>query len=358
MSSYLTIKWGDAKPGEMRKPEASALPATRLQMAVEDFDCVRDATAKKMPSVVFVFSEAKEKRDLGVRAIFNPDKAKEMKEELTPAAKTSLAVYERVFDNVQDIPLRILLRFFQCTRMDVTKVPSGPHPDIVEPNAPMVLLVDAQGNVVQSLSQMRIDSRALTIGMTDVLKKGGLKDIDSVCASTIRLMDEMEKLLIAKGKIEVKMEELKKSLAEYEAKDKKRPNKTGQPLPPSSSTERARKAVEDYQPALDAAEKAFADLKRRDAAIVRSVGKDLSAWQSASAPSLEATPATTSEVVSSAVRTWTSASGARLEARFSQLDQDMVVLTKPNGATVKIQLDKLSPSDQALARQLANSQSP
>ena len=67
MSSYLTVKWCDSKPGEMKKPPAGAVPAVRLQMAVDGLECVRAASAKKMPSVLFVFSEAKVKRDLGVR---------------------------------------------------------------------------------------------------------------------------------------------------------------------------------------------------------------------------------------------------------------------------------------------------
>lgn len=363
MSSYLTIKWADAKPGEMRKPEAAALPATRLQMAVEDFDCVREAKAKNMPSVVFVFSEAKEKRDLGVRAIFDPKKAMEGKEELTSAAKTSLTVYERVFENVQDLPLRILMRFFQCTRMDVTKVPAGTHPDIAEPGAPLILIVDAQGKVSQALPGTRIDSRAMSVGMLDVLRKGGIRDIDSTCTATMRLMDEMEKTLAAKAKLEVKMEELRKSLADYEAKDRKRPNKSGQSLPPSASTERARKAVEDFQPLLDAADKTFAELKQRDAAIIRSVGKDLSAWQAASAPSLQTASVSSSgggdeSGKSATMRTWTSASGRTLEGRFMQLDRDIVVLAKPDGGTVKIQVDKLSAADQDVARRMAVPGSP
>ena len=339
-------------------------------MAVDGFECVRAASAKKMPSVLFVFSEAKVKRDLGVRAIFNPDPAKPAKEELTAAAKCSLAVYQRVFDNVQEVPLRILLRFFQATRLDVTKVPGDTHPDIAEPQAPLVLIVDAQGKVAQILAQTRIDSRALTLGMKDVLVKGGLRNIDGLCAATGKLMDEMEAALVAKGKIEVKMGELKASLAKYEAQDRKRPNKTGTPLPPSASTLRAKCAVDQMQTSLDAAEKAFTALKEKDAATLRTAGVDLTGWQRASAPTGTTTGASTETptagtppgaaggVASPAMRTWTSASGKTLVGQFSYLQQGTVVLTKSDGLIVQIPIDKLSLQDQAVVRQLAASRSP
>ena len=366
MSSYLTVKWCDSKPGEMTKPPANATPAQRLQMAVDGFECVQAARAKKMPSVLFVFSEAKVTRDLGVHAAFNPDPAKPGKEELTAAAKSSLAVYQRVFDNVQDVPLRILLRYFQATRLDVTKVPAGTHPDIAEPHAPLVLIVDAQGKVAQILAQTRIDSRALTLGLKDVLVKGGLRNIDALCAASLKLMDEMEAALVAKGKIEVKMAELKASLAKYEAQDRKRPNKTGAPLPPSASTLRAKSAVDQLQPTLDAAEKAFAALKEKDAATLRAAGVDLTGWQQARAPTSTTAVASTGmrtaqpapvasggSSASSAMRTWTSVSGKTLEGQFSYVQQGTVVLTKPDGSLVQIPFEKLSPQDQAVVRQLA-----
>lgn len=360
MSSYLTIKWGDAKPVDMKKPDPATMPATRLQMAVDGFACVREATAKKMPSLLFVFSEAKQTRDVGVRALYNPDKTKPGNEKLTEAATRSLAVYERVLDNVQDIPLRVLSRFFQCTRMDVTKVPAGLHPDIAEPQAPLVLIVDAQGKVVQALSQTRIDSRSLTLGMVDVLKKGGLRDVEALCSSSIKLMDEMENSLVVKGKIEIKMAELKAALAECEAKDLKRPNKTGKPLPPSSSTLRARQAVAALQPTLDAAEQAFAALKERDAAMLRKAGVDLTAWQKAgTAPTAAASASTAgSGTAAPDTRTWTSISGKTLDGRFTQLEQGMVFLAKSDGEIVRIPMEKLSPGDQMIARQLAAARVP
>lgn len=371
MSSYLTVKWCDSKPGEMKKPPAGATPAERLQMAVDGFECVQAARARKMPSVLFVFSEAKLKRNVGVRAAFNPEPDKPGKEELTSAAKSSLAVYQRVFDNVQDVPLRILLRFFQPTRLDVTLVPGGTHPDIAEPHAPLVLIVDAQGKVAQILSQTRIDSRALTLGMKDVLVKGGLRNIDSLCASTLKLMTEMEAALVAKGKIEVKMAELKASLAKYEAQDQKRPNKGKAPLPPSPSTVRAKSAVDQMQISLDAAERAVAALKEKDTAMLRNAGVDLEGGQQGRAPAGTSTGATTgtptgqaAPVASSGgstspvMRTWTSVSGNTLVGQFSSLQQGTVVLTKSDGSIVQIPIDKLSPGDQAVARQLAASRTP
>ncbi len=324
-------------------------------MAVNGFECVQNAVAKKMPSVLFVFSEAKVKPNLGVRAVFNPDQAKLSKEELTAAAKCSLAVYQRVFDNVQEVPLRILLRFFQSTRLDVTKVSGDTHPDISEPNAPLVVIVDAHGKVAQILTQTRIDSRSLTLGMKDVLVKGGLRDVDALCASTLKLMDEMEAALVAKGKLEVKMAEFKASLAKYEAQDRKRPSKTGAPSPPSESTRRAQQAVNQLQASLDAAEKSFAVLKERDAEMLRRAGVNLSAWQQALGPAAGTASVGTRSVDSPAMRIWTSVSGKTLEGRFSQLQQGMVVLSKPDGTTVQISISKLSPEDQVVARQLAGS---
>ena len=341
----------------MKKPPPGASPAERLQMAVDGFECVRSAVAKKMPSVLFVFSEAKEKPQAGARAIFNPDPAKPGKEELTAAAKCSLAVYQRVFDNVQEVPLRILLRFFQATRVDVTKVPGGTHPDISELNAPLVLIVDAKGKVAQVLAKTRIDSRSLSLGLKDVLVKGGLRDVDALCSSTLRLMDEMEAALVAKGKIEVKMGELKASLAKYEDQDRKRPSKTGKPSPPSDSTLRAQQAVNQLQTTLDAAEKSFAALKEKDAAMLRKAGVDLSGWQQASGPAPGTPPVATPEGTSPAMRTWTSVSGKTLEGRFAQLQQDRVILTKSDGTTVQIPISKLAPGDQVVARQLATAPS-
>ena len=360
MSSYLTIKWTDDKPDAMRKPDPATMPAARLQMAVDTFACVKEAVAKKMPSVVFVFSEAKEPRAPAGRASSSkPPEAG--KEELTAAAKRSLAVYERVFDNVQDVPLRILLRLFQCTRLDVTKVPAGTHPDIAEPTAPLVLIVDAQGKVVQALSQTRIDSRALTLGLLDVLKKGGMRDVEALCSSTAKLMDEMENALVVKGKIEVKMAELKTALAECEAKDRKRPNKSGEVLPPSSSTLRARQALAALQPSLDAAEQAYVALKEKDAAMLRAVGVDLTAWQNkrmpvastASDAAASSAPVAAGGPAPSAMRTWTSISGKTLEGRFAQCQMGIVVLATPGGDRVQIPLEKLSPQDQTVVRQLA-----
>lgn len=382
MSSYLTIKWNDDKPSALAKPPAAATPAARLQMAVDGFACVQNATAKKMPSVLFVFSELKEKRDLGVRAVFNPDKAKTAEEQLSEAAKRSLVVYDRVFDNVQDIPLRILLRFFQSTRLDVTKVPAGLHPDIAEANAPLVLLVDAQGKVAQVLAQTRIDSRSLTGGMVDVLKKGGLREVESLCTSSVKLMDEMENTLVVKHKLDLKMSELGTDLASCEAKDMKRPNKTGRPLPPSSSTLRARQAVSALQVTLDAADRAYEAVKERDAAMLRTAGVDLTAWQKAiaptgavevatsggsasppiqswaGAPTREPAPGAAGGGASPGVRTWTSVSGKTLQGRFSQLQQDTVTLAKPDGTTVQIPISKLSPGDQAVVRQLTTARAP
>lgn len=374
MSSYLTIKWTDAKPGDLAKPPPTATPAARIQMAVDGFACVKEASARKMPSVLFVFSEEKAKRDLGVRAVFNPDKAKAGEAELTEAAKRSLAVYERVFDNVQDVPLRILLRFFQCTRLDVTKVPGGAHPDLAEPQAPLVLIVDAQGKVVQMLSQTRIDSRSLGVSLVDVLKKGGLRDVETLCASTAKLMGEMENALITKGKIEIKMTELKTALADCEAKDRRRPNKTGQPLEPSASTVRARRAVEELQPALDAAEALYVRLKEKDAAMLRQAGVDITAWQKTVMPVARSTAAATgtgpspgaaaapsplyastpAAASSSPMRTWTSVSGKTLMGRFAELQQETVVLARPDGTTVQIPISKLSSTDQLIVRQLAS----
>lgn len=353
MSSYLTVTWCDSKPGEMRKPPPGASPAERLQLAADGFECVRHAVAKKRPSVLFVFSEAKVAPKPGARPVFNPDPAKPAKEELTAAAKCSLAIYQRVFDNVQEVPLRILLRFFQSTRLDVTKVPAGAHPDISEPNAPLVLIVDAQGRVAQILSQTRIDSRSLTLGMKEVLAKGGLRDVDALCASTLRLMDQMEAALVAKGKLEVKMGELKASLAKYDDQDRKRPGKDGQPSPPSDSTLRARLAVNQLQASLDAAEKAFSALKEQDAATLRKAGVDLSGWQQAAGPAPETAPAATRGGDAPAMRTWTSVSGKTLEGRFAQLRQDTVTLLKPDGTTAQIPIGKLCPADQADVRQLA-----
>jgi hypothetical protein len=340
-------------------------------MAVDGFECVQAARARKMPSVLFVFSEAKVKRSSGVRAALNPDPNKPGKEELTAAAKSSLAVYQRVFDNVQDVPLRVLLRFFQATRLDVTLVPGSTHPDIAEPHAPLVLIVDAQGKVSQILAQTRIDSRALTLGLKDVLVKGGLRNIDSICASTLKLMDEMEAALVAKGKIEVKMAELKASLAKYEEQDQKRPNKGKAPLPPSASTLRAKSAVDQMQSSLDAAERAVAALKEKDTATLRAAGVDLTGWQQARTPTGTSTGATTGTPAAQAapvapsggaaspvMRTWTSVSGNTLVGQFSSLQQGTVVLTKSDGSLVQIPIDKLDPRDQALARQLASSRSP
>ena len=359
MSSYLTISWADAKPGEMMKPKPTATPAERMQSAVDALACVREAVAQKRPSVLFVFSEEKEPPAPGARSVPRPGSSPAANEPLTAAAKRSLIVYERVFENVQDIPLRILLRFFRCTRLDVTKVPGSAHPDLSEPNAPLVLMVDAQGNVAQVLSQMRIDSRSLCLGMRDILKKGGLKEVDALCTESSQRMEEMEKALIAKGKIEIKMNELRASLAECEAKDRKRPARSGAPPGPSDSTVRARKAVNDLQPALEAAEQAFTALKEQDAALLRKAGVvPRTGPMAPPSPPSPAPLAGQPRPPPPANRIWTSVSGVTLEASFSGLQADMVILARPDGRTVQIPLGKLSPADQAVARRFASATSP
>ena len=160
-----------------------------------------------------------------------------------------------------------------------------------------------------------------------------------------------------KGKIEVKMGELKASLAKYEDQDRKRPSKTGKPSPPSDSTLRAQQAVNQLQTTLDAAEKSFTALKEKDAAMLRKAGVDLSGWQQASGPAPGTPPVATTAEASPAMRTWTSVSGKTLEGRFAQLQQDRVILTKSDGTTVQIPISKLAPGDQVVARQLATAQS-
>lgn len=72
---------------------------------------------------------------------------------------------------------------------------------------------------------------------------------------------------------------------------------------------------------------------------------------------------TTSEDVAAAIpeavllstdfRSWTSASGQQIEAAFIQCVFDMVILQQPDGAMVRIALNRLAPADQVLARQLS-----
>lgn len=55
-------------------------------------------------------------------------------------------------------------------------------------------------------------------------------------------------------------------------------------------------------------------------------------------------------------RTWVDATGKfRIEGKFSSLEEGTVFLTKPDGTTTKIALEKLSEADQALAEKLAAS---
>lgn len=50
-------------------------------------------------------------------------------------------------------------------------------------------------------------------------------------------------------------------------------------------------------------------------------------------------------------RTWTSVSGAKLEAMFEGFRVDMVSLRKTDGVLVSILISKLSAADQSLVRQ-------
>lgn len=76
-------------------------------------------------------------------------------------------------------------------------------------------------------------------------------------------------------------------------------------------------------------------------------------------PVSETVPEDTAAVIPEAVllstdfRTWTSASGQQIEAAFIQSVFDMVVLQQPDGAMVRIALNRLAPADQVLARQLS-----
>ena len=46
------------------------------------------------------------------------------------------------------------------------------------------------------------------------------------------------------------------------------------------------------------------------------------------------------------IRTWTSASGATIEAAFVSQQADVVILQKPDGEKLRIRLNQLSPADQ------------
>jgi hypothetical protein len=83
----------------------------------------------------------------------------------------------------------------------------------------------------------------------------------------------------------------------------------------------------------------------------------ISAWQKTSGPAAgEQSPA--AKEGQPTMRTWTSASGKTIEGRFTKLQQDMVVLTKPDGTSLQIHISKLSAADQVLARQLASTATP
>ncbi len=58
-------------------------------------------------------------------------------------------------------------------------------------------------------------------------------------------------------------------------------------------------------------------------------------------------------LLSTDFRSWTSASGQQIEAAFIQNIFDTVVLQQPDGAMVRIALNRLAPADQILARQLS-----
>lgn len=276
MSSHIEVKWSEGQLGALPKAAADQQSADRLQAVVDGLNCVRESVSAKRPSVLFFFSELKEARGNSVRPVSTSGKTpKAPKEDYTAAAKRSLDVYEKVFGSAADQRLRILTRFFRCVKMDITKIPAGLHPDIAEPKAPMVVIVDAQGRISSILEQQRVDARALVLGMYDTLKKGGMKDVDDVCTSMLKLMADMEKALIAKDKVQAQMDERKKALAEAQAKDSKRAaSKSGSTKDsgPSQTTQRAEQAVAQMQPALDAATKACEDLVKKDDDLLRQAG--------------------------------------------------------------------------------------
>jgi hypothetical protein len=84
----------------------------------------------------------------------------------------------------------------------------------------------------------------------------------------------------------------------------------------------------------------------------------ISAWQKTKPPTSASTSKATGGEALPEMRTWTSASGKTIEGRFSQLQQDMVSLTKPDGTTVQIHISKLCSGDQVVARQSSASRSP
>ncbi len=275
MSSHLEVKWSEGAVGTLPKAAADQHATDRLQGVVDSLSCVRDSVSAKRPTVLFFFSELKEARGNSVRPVSTSGKTpKAPKEDYTAAAKRSLDVYAKVFGSTADQRLRILTRFFRCVKMDITKIPAGLHPDIAEPKAPMVVIVDAQGRISTVLEQQRVDARAVVLGMYDTLKKSGMKDVDDVCTSMLKIMADMEKALVAKDKVQAQMDERKKALAEAQAKDSKRAaSKSGsQDSGPSQTTQRAEQAVAQLQPALDAAAKACEDLVKKDDDLLRQAG--------------------------------------------------------------------------------------
>lgn len=275
MSSHLEVKWSEGELGTLPKAAADQQAADRLQTVVDGLGCVRESVSGKRPTVLFFFSELKETRGNNLRSVSTPGKtAKPPKEDYTAAAKRSLDVYAKVFGSTAEQRLRILTRFFRCVKMDITKIPAGLHPDVAEPKAPMVVIVDAQGKIAAILEQQRVDSRALVLGMYETLKKSGMKDVDDVCASMVKIMADMEKALIAKSKIQAQMDERKQALAEAQSKDQKRAaSKSGsKDNGPSQTTVRAEQAVAQLQPALDAATKACEDLVKKDDELLSQAG--------------------------------------------------------------------------------------
>lgn len=267
MSSRLVIKWQNALVGSLPKPGATDPQVKRLQDVVDSMPRVREAVSGKQPTLLFFFSEAKAAPNTKVRAATN-GKAKPEKENWTPAAQRSLDVYEKILSNDNDQRLKILMRFFQCVNVDVTKV-VGLHPDITEQNAPLLLVLDENGKLATILPPGRIDSKTLATSLYGVLKKSR-GDIDAVCTSMIKIMADLERAYVAKSKIEKQMDERRLALDTAKSKDTKRLSTAKKPASgPSQSVTRAQDAVDQLQPTLDAAIKACDELIQKDTDLLR-----------------------------------------------------------------------------------------
>jgi hypothetical protein len=271
---------------------ATATGKDAVQSAVDSMAEVKSAASKSRPSLIFVSSKEQETPKVSSRKTRNSDQetpdaaakesnkksadekgvtfekgvtAKKVKDLRTRQARESEELFVSLFQNPADPRIGVVTKFFRCVGCDVTEVAKANHPVVNRENAPLVILTDAAGKVVEVIPAGRITSAGLFSRMIAILRAEGVKDCDQVLNSLLSLMGDLRKaeeaLAVATAKNQECAAELEKARKKYAKKAK-----GGEEPPPAIKT--AEQALERAKPQLETAKKVQTDIYAKEKEIL------------------------------------------------------------------------------------------